>query len=94
MTATSRVCSKGHRYRKSTDCPTCPVCESKRKPATGFFATLSAPARRALENQGINTLAKLATYTERELLMLHGMGPASLPSLRKSLRAAGRAFKK
>ncbi len=28
---TLRVCPKGHKYYKSSDCPTCPVCESHRK---------------------------------------------------------------
>jgi DNA-directed RNA polymerase alpha subunit len=57
------------------------------------MAELSAPARRALEHEGITTLAKLAKYSERELLALHGFGPATLPTLRKALKASGRAFK-
>lgn len=89
-----RTCRKGHQYYKSSDCPTCPVCERERKPAGGFLSGLSAPARRALETHGITSLKKLASLTEKELLAFHGMGPASLPTLRNSLAAAGLTFRK
>lgn len=89
-----RICSKGHRYYKSSDCPTCPVCEQERKPADGFLSLLSAPARRALENKGIKTLQQLSGYTEKEILSMHGVGPGSLPKLRDALKAAELAFKK
>lgn len=46
---TRRTCEHGHSYYKKSDCPTCPICESKRKPKEGVLALLSAPARRALE---------------------------------------------
>src|ERR1700761_6696855 len=75
---TLRTCPKGHQYYKSTDCPTCPVCESERLSA-GIFSGLGAPAQRALENNGISTLQQLSTYSEREILKFHGMGPASMP---------------
>src|SRR5690606_39615073 len=63
---TLRTCPKGHQYYKSSDCPVCPVCEAERKPAEGFLALLTAPARRALEGAGITSLKKLSTYTEAE----------------------------
>jgi predicted RecB family nuclease len=88
-----RVCNKGHTYYKSSDCPTCPKCEQERKPDNGFLALLSAPARRALENNGITTLKQLSTYSEKEILQLHGMGPASLPKLRTALQNEGLSFK-
>jgi len=88
-----RVCKQGHTYYKSSDCPTCPVCEQERKPDTGFLAQLAAPARRALENAGIDTLQKLSSRSEREILMLHGMGPGSIPKLRKALVAEGLSFR-
>ncbi|MBM7586056.1 putative RecB family nuclease [Bacillus pakistanensis] len=88
-----RTCSKGHKYYKSSDCPTCPVCEQERKPEGGFLSLLSAPARRALENNGITTLQKLSTYSEKEILQFHGMGPASLPKLRTALQTKGLSFK-
>ena len=80
-----RICSKGHRFYKSSDCPVCPFCEGEKKPATGFLSIISAPARRALEGAGINTLTKLSKYSEKELLKLHGMGPSTIPKLKKAL---------
>lgn len=89
---TRRKCPKGHEYWKSSDCPTCPICEAARKPVATFMESLSAPARRALEGAGLTTLAKLAKTTEREILALHGMGPASMPKLRAALEKAGKKF--
>jgi len=90
---TLRTCSLGHTYYKSTDCPTCPVCEQKAKPEEGFLALLSAPARRALVNNGIGTLQQLANKSEADILQYHGMGKASLPKLRAALQEAGLTFK-
>lgn len=83
---TQRTCPKGHDYWKSSDCPTCPVCEAGRNPAASFMDGLGAPARRALEGAGITTLAKLARTPEAQLLKLHGMGPASIPKLQAAVR--------
>lgn len=91
---TLRICDKGHNYYKSTDCPTCPVCESEKTPKTGFLSKVSAPARRALEQENIVTLKKLAMYSEKEILSLHGIGPASIPKLKKALEAKGLTLKK
>lgn len=91
---TLRICKKGHEYYKSTDCPTCPVCEQQRKPKDSFLALLSAPARRALENEKITSLKQLAKYSESELLQLHGFGSGSLPKLRLALANEGLSFKK
>lgn len=63
------------------------------KPAKGFLALLSNPARSALEHAGITTLARLAKHSEKEVLALHGVGPASLPTLRKALKDAGLGFR-
>ncbi len=89
-----RICKNGHKYFKSSDCPTCPICEEKRKPKDGFLLLLSAPARRALEAAGINTVKKLSEYSEKEILQLHGMGKSSILKLRLILRKDGLAFKK
>ena len=88
-----RICNKGHKYYKSSDCPTCPTCENERKPENGFLSVLSAPARRALENNGVTTLQQLSRYSEKEILQFHGMGPASLPKLRSSLKENGLSFR-
>src|SRR4051812_14840592 len=88
-----RTCDKGHTYYKSSDCPTCPICEQERKPEHGFLSLLSAPARRALENNGITSLQQLSNFSEKEILKFHGMGPASLPKLRTALQTNGLTFK-
>ncbi|MGJ7033250.1 RNA polymerase alpha subunit C-terminal domain-containing protein [Niabella hirudinis] len=93
MAKTLRVCANGHQYYKSSDCPTCPICEQEKKPQAGFLSLLSAPARRALERAGISNVEALAGHREKELLSLHGMGPASLPVLKAALKASGLKFK-
>jgi len=87
------TCNNGHRYYKSSDCPICPICEQERKPYNGFLSLLSAPARRALEHNGITSLQKLSNYTEKEILKFHGMGPASLPKLKTALQEEGLSFR-
>jgi uncharacterized protein YdhG (YjbR/CyaY superfamily) len=89
----TRICSKGHRYIKSSDCPACPVCEKERKPTTGFLSVLSAPACRAMESKGIKTVKQLSKFSEAEVLSWHGVGPGSIPALRKALAKAGLSFK-
>ncbi|WP_195536739.1 RNA polymerase alpha subunit C-terminal domain-containing protein [Bacillus paralicheniformis] len=93
MTKNLRTCSKGHQYDKSSDCPVCPICEQQRKPDNGFLSLLSAPARRALEHNGITSLQALSKYSEKEILKFHRMGPASLPKLRVALKEIGLSFK-
>lgn len=91
---TLKVCKNGHHYYKSSDCPTCPICEQNRKPKDGFLSILASPARRALENKGINTLEQLSKYSEEEILQLHGMGKSSIPKLKNALQEKGLEFKK
>lgn len=59
-----------------------------------FLPMLSAPARRALENKRIKSLLMLSKFTEKEILALHGMGPGSIPKLRKALNEEGLSFRK
>lgn len=88
-----RTCKFGHTFYKSGDCPTCPTCEKLKEPSTGFLALLSNPARNALLHYGIDTIQKLSSYTEKEILKIHGIGKASLPTFRKSLEEKGLSFK-
>ncbi|MES2828356.1 MAG: RNA polymerase alpha subunit C-terminal domain-containing protein [Bacteroidota bacterium] len=88
-----RTCEKNHIFYKSSDCYTCPVCERERRPEDGFLSGLPAPARRALENNGIITLEQLADYTEAEILKLHGMGKTTLPKLYDALSEKGLSLK-
>src|SRR5690554_5528526 len=91
---TKKTCPQGHTFYKSSDCPTCPTCEKLKEPASGFLALLSSPARNALLHHGIDTIKKLATYTEREILDLDGIGKASLPALENRLKIKGCLLKK
>lgn len=89
---TKRTCPNRHTYYKKSDCPTCPVCEKESAPKEGFLSSLSAPARRALQHEGIDSLARLSTYSEKDILKLHGIGPSSMPKLRQALAEEGLAF--
>lgn len=89
-----KTCKQGHQYYKTSDCPTCPQCEQLKKPADGFLSALASPARRALLFHGIDTVEKLAGFTEKEILSFHGMGPKSMPILRKVLSEAKLHFVK
>ncbi|MES1217108.1 MAG: DUF1801 domain-containing protein [Bacteroidota bacterium] len=67
---------------------------TKAKPATDFLSSIGAPAKRALEQKGITTLKKLSSFTEDELLQLHGFGKSTIPKLQLALKAGGLTFKK
>ena len=96
MTSTAsnnRTCKKGHRYFKTSDCPTCPICEQERKPPSGLLSVLSAPARRALENKGIETAQDLSNYSKKEIMSLHGIGPSSIPKILAELKKYNLVFR-
>ena len=59
-----------------------------------FLSGLSAPAKRALENNGIDTLEKLSKFTEKEILQFHGIGKTAIPKLSDALKAKGLSFKR
>lgn len=88
-----RVCAKGHPFVKSSDCPTCPICEAEKKPTEGFLGSFSGPARRALEHAGIRDVLALAKQTQRAVLAMHGIGAGSLPTMQRLLSEAGLAFR-
>jgi hypothetical protein len=67
---------------------------TQKKSANDFFSNLSAPAKRALEREGITTINQLSQYSEKKLLQLHGLGPSTIPKLRTALEAQGLTFKK
>ncbi|MDP4637627.1 MAG: hypothetical protein NWR96_01125 [Crocinitomicaceae bacterium] len=43
------------------------------QPKDHFLFTLSTPARRAIENNGITTLEQLSNYSKKEVLKFHGI---------------------
>jgi DNA-directed RNA polymerase alpha subunit len=85
-----KICKKGHQFNKTSDCP---ICEEENRPRDGFLASLGAPARRALENNDIDTVEKLSSYTEKEILKFHGLGNSTIPKLKAALNQAGLEFK-
>lgn len=58
-----------------------------------FPRDLSAPTLRALSNAKITTLQKLSLFSEKEILALHGIGPSSIPKLKKALKENDLSFK-
>lgn len=44
---------------------------------------ISAPAHRALTNENITTIKQLSTYSEKQLLQLHGFGPKAISILKE-----------
>lgn len=89
-----KICKQGHRFYKSSDCPTCPVCEAENKPEEGFLGLLSAPARRALQAVNVSKPEHLVLYSEKDLLSLHGLGKSSIPILKEVMKKQGLKFKK
>lgn len=91
-----KICSRGHRFQKSSACPVCPKCWPgyRQKLQSDFPKKLSAPALRALENAKVKKLADLVRYTEKEITSLHGMGPKGVDMLKGALRRRKLAFAK
>jgi len=54
---------------------------------------LVAPARRALVNAKLLKIRDLKKITEKQLMSLHGMGPSSLPIIKKEMIKLGVKFK-
>jgi len=92
-----KTCSRGHVFYKSSDCPICPQCWSgyyKKKSLSDFPEKLGAPALRALLSAKIINLKQLSRYSEKEILQLHGMGPSSIPKLKRALTSKELSFRK
>jgi len=85
--------SKITRFRVKQNTDKAAAKTNKKTNKESFLSGLGAPARRALENNGISTLKKLASFSEAEILALHGMGPGSIPKLLSTLKDAGLSFK-
>lgn len=94
----NKTCSRGHVFEKTSACPTCPTCWPKLKRTllakSDLPSGLGAPALRALDHEGIRTLAALAKRTEAWVADLHGMGPKALAILRSALHARKLRFRK
>jgi hypothetical protein len=92
-----RICNRGHKFYKSSDCPVCPICWSgyyREKNQKDFPSTIAAPALRALLNAKIFNLSQHSKHSELEVLELHGMGPNAIRKLHTSLKSKGLTFNK
>lgn len=56
----------------------------------GDLPRIGRPATGALLDRGVTTLDQVAAMSERELLMLHGVGPRAVRLLREALAEQGR----
>jgi hypothetical protein len=90
---TNRTCPEGHTYRKSSDCPVCPICASLQAKPSDFAKHLSAPALRAFERLGITCLEDLQRFSPQDLLNAHGFGPSGFKVIEKLMRERGITFK-
>jgi DNA-directed RNA polymerase alpha subunit len=88
-----KVCENGHLFDKTSNCPICPICDKIRQKSEKVFVGLSAPAQRALMNNGIYSLQDLSNYGENQLLQFHGLGKSSIPKLKRMLQDANLHFK-
>lgn len=89
-----KVCDKGHKFTKSSNCLTCPICakeESESIYANGF-PKVGSPALNALKHNGISP-SDLPEYSEEELLRIHGIGPKAIDIMRRYLNEKGQRFK-
>lgn len=53
---------------------------------------IGSPATNALAGEGVVTLEQVATWTERDLLALHGVGPKAIRILREAMSERGLDF--
>lgn len=61
-------------------------------PETDLPAKLGKPAERALAAAGIQRLADLTAWTERDVAALHGVGPTAIGKLRTALAERDQSF--
>ena len=53
---------------------------------------LVKPAQRAIENAGIVSIEQLSTYTEKEVISLHGIGKNAFRIIKETLHENGLDF--
>ena len=70
-----------------------PRSRPPRPDGTPLPRTIGAPATGALRLVGVTTLEQVTTWTERELLALHGVGPIAVTRLGEALAERDRGFR-
>lgn len=53
---------------------------------------IGQPAQSALKEAGVDSLIQLCNYTEKELLLLHGIGPKAVRILKELLAKEGLSY--
>lgn len=61
--------------------------------APEFPGSIAKPAVRALATAGISSFEQLSTYSVKDLLALHGVGPNAIRILGEELAVRGLAFR-
>ena len=61
--------------------------------AASDLPKIGAPAQRALAAAGVQYLADLTRYSEKEILQLHGVGPNAMENLRREMKKKGLSFR-
>lgn len=64
-----------------------------RPTGTPLPRSIGAPATRALREVGVTSLEQVATWTQPDLLALHGVGPIAISRLGEAMQDAGLAFR-
>lgn len=71
-----------------------PICTDRHAVCDNFLEGIIAmPARRALEKEKIDSLEKLADYSEKEILQLHGFGKNTIEKLKNYMKESNIYFK-
>jgi len=65
-----------------------------RKPKDEFLSYFAAPARRALQNNGITSMDQLSQYNEKQIKALHGIGKQALQLMHQLLKQSGKDFRR
>lgn len=86
------TCKNGHSFSRAGNCTVCPICDKAASKSEKIWTNLSAPARRALHANGIDTVEKISTITKRELVSWHGIGPSALRLIEQQMASCGVGF--
>ncbi|MCU7616934.1 hypothetical protein NZ698_06975 [Chryseobacterium sp. PBS4-4] len=71
-----------------------PICTDRHEVSDNFLKGIIAmPARRALGKEKIDSLEKLADYSEKEILQLHGFGKNAVEKLKNYMKENNLSFK-
>lgn len=92
---TISICSKSHEFTKTIHQPVCPICWAEYYEQENKIPfSVGAPALRVLLHNKIFTLEQLTSYSEKEILSMHGVGPKAMKIIKSELGKYGMSFRK